>query len=30
MIDLSSDSKGVDDFLTDGFNWAKTRLDKLF
>lgn len=30
MIDLSSDSKGVDDFLRDGFNWGKTRLDKLF
>jgi hypothetical protein len=30
MIDLSSDSKGVDDFLKDGFNWARTRWDKLF
>lgn len=30
MIDLSNESKGVDDFLRDGFNWAKTGLDKLF
>lgn len=30
MIDLSSDSKGVDDFLRDGFNWGKTQLDKWF
>jgi hypothetical protein len=31
MIDLASGSgKGVDDYLKDGFNWAKTGLDKLF
>lgn len=30
MIDLASGGKGVDDFLRDGFNWAKTGLDKLF
>jgi hypothetical protein len=30
MIDLSSSSKGADDYLKDGFNWARTRLDKWF
>jgi hypothetical protein len=30
MIDLASGGKGVDDFFKDGFNWAKTGLDKLF
>lgn len=30
MIDLSSDSKGVDDLFRDGFNWARTGWDKLF
>jgi hypothetical protein len=31
MIDLAGGGgKGVDDYLEDGFNWAKTGLDKLF
>jgi hypothetical protein len=31
MIDLAGGGgKGVDDYLKDGFNWAKTGLDKLF
>lgn len=31
MIDLASGGgKGVDDYLRDGFNWAKTGWDKLF
>lgn len=30
MIDLASGGKGADDYLEDGFNWAKTRLDKWF